>query len=150
MAESIRVEGLRELRRDAKAAGDALPKEMAKINKRFVNERFVPGARRNAAARTNPRAGHKVVNSIRGLGSATRAQIAGGSNAVPWFAGHNYGSNQLRRTAKGGHTTQFPARAPRRGRGNVGYILEQAIDEAMPAAVDAYGEMIEALMRAKG
>lgn len=142
----IETDGLKELRRDARQAGDRLPKEIARLNKRFVNERFVPDAKRNAAGRNNPRAGHKVVNSIRGLGSATRAQIAGGSNAVPWFAGHNYGSNQVRRTARGGHTTQFPQRAPRRGRGNVGYILEQAIDANLPGAVDAYGDMVLALM----
>jgi hypothetical protein len=146
MVDRIGTEGLNQLARDARRAGADLPKALARINKRFVNERFVPTAKRNAASRANPRAGHKVVNSIRGLGSQTRAQIAGGSNAVPWFAGHNYGSNQLRRTAKGGHTTQFPQRAPKRGRGNVGYILEQAIDENMPGAVDAYGDMVLALM----
>jgi hypothetical protein len=97
MVDRIGTEGLNQLARDARRAGADLPKALARINKRFVNERFVPTARRNAAGRANPRAGHKVVNTIRGLG-------------------------------------------------NVGYILEQAIDENMPGAVDAYGDMVLALM----
>lgn len=150
MSGSIRSEGLKELRRDAKRAGDALPREIAAVNKRLVNQVFVPAARSKAAGRTNPRAGSAVVNSIRGLGSQTRAQIAGGSNRVPWFAGHNYGSHQLRRTARGGHTTQFPRRAPKRGRGNVGYILEQAVEEKLPEGLTAYARMLDELLRARG
>lgn len=150
MVERIGTQGLNQLARDFKRAGDALPREIAAVNKRLVNQFFVPAARANAAGRRNPRAGSAVVASIRGLGSQTRAQIAGGSNRVPWFAGHNYGSNQVRRTVRGGHTTQFPRRAPRRGRGNVGYILEQAVEENLPESLDAYGKMLDALLRARG
>lgn len=150
MVDRIGTEGLNQLARDFRRAGDALPKGLAAINKRLVNTVFVPAARSKAAGRTNPRAGHAVTDSIRGLGSQTRAQIAGGSNRVPWFAGHNYGSQQLRRTARGGHTTQFPRRAPKRGRGNVGYILEQAVEEQLPEGLTAYARMLDDLLGGHG
>lgn len=142
MSGSIRAEGLKELRRDFKRAGDSLPKEIAAVNKRLVNQVFVPAAKGKAAGRSNPRAGHDVVNSIRGLGSQTRAQIAGGSNRVRWFGGHNYGS--------GGRYKQFPKRAPRRGRGNVGYILEQGVEAELPRLLTAYEKMLVGLMEVRG
>lgn len=139
---SVRIvpEGLRELRRDFKRAGDALPKEIAKVNKRLVAQVFVPAARANARSRTNPRAGHKVENSIRGLGSQTRAQMAGGGAKVPHYAGHEFGSVRFK---------QFPPRSPRRGRGNAGYIMYPAVYDNIEKGRDAYADMLEALLRSR-
>lgn len=145
--ESVKIEGLRELRRELKAIDGKFPKEIAAVNKRVVENIVVPDAKRRAASRTNPRAGSKVVDSIRGLGSQTRAQIAGGGARVPHFKGHNYGSNQIRRTPRGGHTTQFPIRSRKVGRGNAGYILEPAVYDNLPRVLDAYADMLDALLR---
>lgn len=141
MPDQIRIEGLKELRRDFKRAGDSLPKEIAAINKRLVNQVFVPAARSKAAGRTNPRAGHDVINSIRALGSQTRAQIAGGSKRVAWFAGMEFGSVRYR---------QFAPRSPRKGRGNAGYFLYPAVYENMPKAISTYQQMLETLLQSKG
>lgn len=149
MSGRIEAEGLKELRRDFKRAGDSLPREIGNVNKQFVTIHAVPAVRARAAGRT-PRVSSKAIASIRGLGSQTRAQIAGGSNRAPEFAGHNYGSNQQRRTARGGHTTQFPVRAPRRGRGNFGYILEQGVEAELPRLLTAYERMLVGLLEVRG
>lgn len=138
MVDQIQITGLKELRRELKAADAKFPREIGALNKRLVNQLFVPAAKSKAAGRTNPRTGHDVINSIRGLGSQTRAQIAGGSNRVRWFAGHEFGSQRFR---------QFAARSPRKGRGNAGYFLYPAVYENMPRALDAYGVMLDAVLR---
>lgn len=151
MGERIAITGLRELRRELKAADAKFPKEIAALNKQLVNQLFVPAARANAAARANPRAGSRVLASIRGLGSQTRATIAGGSARVPWFAGHEWGSRGVirgnSRRGQKGHTRMFPPRSPQRGRGNAGYILTPAVYENMPRALTAYGAMLDDLLR---
>lgn len=137
MVDRIQITGLKELRRELKAADARFPKQIGALNKRLVNQLFAPAARQKAAGRSGPRVGHDVINSIRGLGSQARAQIAGGSNRVRWFAGHEFGSVRFR---------QFPARSARRGAGNAGYFLYPAVYENMPRALTAYGQMLEDLL----
>jgi hypothetical protein len=137
----IQTDGLRDLIRDYKRAGDNLGKEVGKANKAFVNRVAVPLARANARGRTNPRAGSAVEASIRGLGSQTRAQMAGGGKRVPHYAGHEFGSVRFK---------QFPVRSPRRGRGNAGYIMYPAVYDNIGKLRDAYGDTLDALLRAKG
>lgn len=150
--ETIQITGLKELRRELKAVDPQFPKQIAALNKRLVNSLFVPAARANAAGRTNPRPGQAVINSIRGLGSQTRAQIAGGSQKVWQYAGHEFGSLGLIRgnSRKGqpGHTRMFPARSARQGRGNKGYIMYPAVYDNMPKALTAYEQMLEQLLHA--
>lgn len=138
MVDRIQITGLKELRRELKASEPKFPREIGALNKRLVNQLFVPAAKSKAAGRSNPRAGHDVINSIRGLGSQTRATIAGGSNRVRWFAGHEFGSVRFR---------QFPVRSPRKGRGNAGYFLYPAVYDNMPKALTAYGQMLDTLLR---
>lgn len=138
MVDRIQITGLKELRRELKSADAKFPREIGALNKRLVNQLFVPAARSKAAGRSNPRAGHDVINSIRGLGSQTRATIAGGSKRVAWFAGHEFGSRRFR---------QFAARSPRKGRGNAGYFLYPSVYENMPKALTAYGQMLDTLLR---
>lgn len=150
MGEYVKIEGLKELRRDLKKMDGALPKEIARINRQVVRAIAVPDAKRRAAARSNPRVGRKVLDSIKGTGSQTRAQIVGGGARVPWFKGMEFGSNQVRRTARGGHTTQFPTRSPKRGRGLEGYFLYPAVYNNFPRIRDAYQDMLDALIRDSG
>lgn len=140
MTYRIVPEGLRQLTRDMRQADLTFPKEVAKVNKKLVREVFVPAAKANARARTNPRAGRAVEASIRGLGSQTRAQMAGGGKRVPHYAGHEFGSVRFK---------QFPPRSARRGRGNVGYIMYPAIYDNIERGRDAYGDMIDALLRSR-
>lgn len=149
MSGRIQITGLRELRRELKAVDDRFPKEIARLNKRLVNQLFVPDAKRRAAGRANPRPGHQVIDTIRGLGSQTRAQMALGRARVPWAVGHEFGSNQVRRTARGGHTTQFPPRSPSKGRGNAGYFFYPSIYDNLPRAMDAYADMLTLLLRSE-
>jgi hypothetical protein len=137
----IQADGLRDLIRDYRRAGDSIGKQVAKANKAFVNRVAVPAAKANARGRTNPRAGRAVEASIRGLGSQTRAQMAGGGKKVPHYAGHEFGSVRFK---------QFPARSPRRGRGNAGYIMYPAVYDNIERLRDAYADTIDALLRAKG
>lgn len=150
MSQYVKVEGLKELRRSLKQVSADLPKEVREVNRAVVTRIAVPAAKAEAARRTNPRAGSAVIDSIRGQASQTRAQLIGGNARTPQFKGMNYGSGQVRRTVRGGHTTQFAVRAPKDGRGNKGYILEAAVDKNLPRIVDAYSQMIESLMRSTG
>lgn len=148
MGEYVKIEGLKELRRELRKIDPALNKEIGNINRRVVNTYVVPAARRLAQQRTNPRAGRRVIDSIRGIASQTRAQIVGGGARAPEFFGHNYGSMQRRMTGvPKGHTTQFPVRAPRRGRGTEGYIFEPAVRQSLPQIMDAYEQMLDGLIR---
>jgi hypothetical protein len=141
MTYRIQADGLRDLIRDYKRAGDNLGKEVAKANKAFVNRVAVPAARANARGRTNPRAGRAVEASIRGLGSQTRAQMAGGGKRVPHYAGHEFGSVRWK---------QFPPRSPRRGRGNAGYIMYPAVYDNIKELRDAYADTLDRLLTLRG
>ncbi len=145
MAIRVTVTGLRELGRELRAVDAALPKELQRGLKRVAGEIVVPGARGLAASRTNPRWGTAAVNTIRALASQRRAQVAVGSKAVPWAAGHNFGSKHTRIT-KGRHSTnQFP-----RTKGNRGgdYAIYETLARRQPQIVEALvGEIDDLLTR---
>ena len=130
MTEKIRVTGLKELRKGLKEADATFPKQLQKANKRIAEE-LVPEARSRMAGHS-PRAGSRAIGTIRALASGTRAQLAGGTAAVPWYGGHEWGSIRYR---------QFPAK------NSDGYALYPAITANRERMVERYGEMLDELLR---
>lgn len=126
----IKVTGLRELRRELKAAGEQFPKELQQTNKAVVTDLIVPGARAKLEG-VSPRAGSRAVGTIRALASGTRAQVALGTAAVPWAVGKNFGSIRYR---------QFP---PHLGQDD--YALYRTIREKRGEVIERYGAMLEKL-----
>lgn len=89
--------GAAESRRPARAAerglaqaDAALPKELQRLNKSIAAE-LVPKRGRQSQGTARAR-GSRAIGTIRALASGTRAQIAGGTAAVPWYIGHEWGS----------------------------------------------------------
>lgn len=134
---AVQIEGLNEFRRALKAADAALPKEMAAANQRLGQRYFVPEARRRATGRTNPRPGHKVIDSIKASRVQSGVVVQMGRNSIPWAVGHEFGSNRYK---------QFPARSGRFGRGNAGYFFYPAVRATMGKIRDAYGDILDGLM----
>lgn len=130
MANKIGVVGLKELRKGLKAAEGRSPKELQRTNK-SVAEMLVPEAQQRMAGHA-PRAGSAAIGTIRALASATRAQIAGGTAAVPWYMGHEWGSIRYR---------QFPAKQPD------GYALYPTVEANNERIVERYAEMLDELTR---
>jgi len=126
----LKVIGLRELRRGLAHADAALPKELQRLNKSIAAE-LVPEARA-AMAGHSPRAGSRAIGTIRALASGTRAQIAGGTAAVPWYMGHEWGSIRFR---------QFPGKQPE------GYALYPTVQRNMPRIVEKYTRLLGELTK---
>jgi hypothetical protein len=130
MPSQIKVVGLRELRRGLKEAEGRSPKELTATNKAVAEMLVAPAKGRMAGH--SPRAGSQAIGTIRALASATRAQLAGGSNAVPWYAGHEWGSIKYH---------QFPTKNPD------GYALYPTIEAERGRIVEKYAEMLDKLTR---
>lgn len=131
MSGKIRVTGLKELRKGLKAAEGRSPKELQRTNK-SVAEMLVPEAQ-SRLAQHSPRAGSQAAGSIRALASATRAQVAGGSAAVPWYAGHEWGSK--------GKYKQFPIANKQ------GYGIYPTVEANNERIVERYAQMLDELTR---
>lgn len=130
MASQIKVVGLRELRRGLKEAEDRSPKELTATNKAVAEMLVAPAQGR--LAQHSPRAGSQASGTIRALASATKAQLAGGSAAVPWYAGHEWGSIKYR---------QFPAKNPD------GYALYPTVKAESGRIVERYAQMLDELTK---
>lgn len=127
----IQVTGLKELRRELKLLEGNFPRELQKTNKFVAESVIVPDARAAAEARTNPRVGRAVVNSIRATATQTRSQVAVGGAKVPWALGHEFGGKRFK---------QFP-----RWRGNKqgsGYFLYPTVRAKMGEIVNTYDELV--------
>jgi hypothetical protein len=73
-------------------------------------------------------------------------KVAMGGAKAPEGPGHEFGSTQRRSTGKPhGHTTQFPVRSGRFGRGNAGYFFWPAIRATVGKIRDAYDDILLAL-----
>lgn len=145
MPTRLKVEGLRELSRELKALDPALPKQLQQALKRVAGEIVVPGARALAASRSNPKWGSRAVNTIRALATQQRAQVAVGSQAVPWAAGDNFGSAHTRVTNGRHSTNQFPMTKGYRG-GD--YALYETIEQRQPQILDKVADELDDLLTA--
>jgi len=148
MAGRVVVTGLRELIRDLRAADATLPKELSRATKRTISDILVPEARKRAEA-NRPAAGPDqgrawnrqrpqqhwgdLVQTVRGLATAQRGQIALGKNRVPWAAGHEWGTT--------GKFPQFPARS------RTGRILWPALEARHDEILDAYTDALAEITR---
>ena len=138
----IVVHGEKELRRDLKRlAREGTWNEGLRPVHKAAADVAVPVARRlGSQPRSNvaggrARLGSKGLASIRSLASQTSASLAGGGASVPGFGGANYGTRGGRRTR------QFPAA------NKAGYIIEPAIEEAMPQIIETYRKGVDALLK---
>lgn len=135
----VRVEGLRELRRELRAIDRQLPQEVRRLNREVGQRIVLPEAQRRARqSRTTVKGrrthlGGRGVATIRVTASQGRAQLVGGGARAPYYAGHEWGSR--------GAYPQFPI--ANRG----GYILYPAVAAKREEIVEAYGDGLEALMR---
>lgn len=143
MAGKLEVQGLRELSRELRALDPALPKQLQQALKRVAGEVVVPGARAMAASASNPKWGSRAVNTIRALASQQRAQVAVGSQAVPWAAGHNFGSAHTRITNGRHSTNQFP---PTKGFRGGDYALYETIEQRQPQILATVVDEIDGLL----
>lgn len=132
MAEGIRVDGLKELRRELKAADAAFPKQLQKANK-AVAELVAEGTR--AAFQSMGGSAPKVAPTVKALAQQTRAQVrvGGGSGVGAEVAmGNLWGSKRF---------PQFPPSKPG------GYALYETIAAKSDEIVEAYGDALDDLLK---
>lgn len=141
MPSVVRVEGLKELRKELRAleGDDAWKGELREAGKAAA-EVVAAEARRTAASGrstlsgANATMGSRAVATIRALAGQTRATVAGGKASVPHFGGWEFGST--------GRFRQFPAKA-RKGSHNI----YPAIEAKQREIVRVYGDRIDVLMK---
>lgn len=126
---SVRVEGLKELRRDLrKLAEDETWKPALREAGRRAAGVAVDEAKSIASG---TRAGHEAIETIRALAGQTKAQIAGGTARVVWFAGWNFGSSRYK---------QFPPKA------KPDYFLFESVERKREEIVRVYADAIDQLV----
>src|SRR5262245_1925341 len=137
----LRVQGLKEFRRDLKRVDSASGPAIRQANK-TVAEVVAGQARGNAqsqprqlAARPRPSRQHwgDYVASFRALASQTRAQVALGSTRLPWALGQNFGSP--------GRYRQFP------GQGNPDHAMYLAIGATVPQQMATFAAEYDKLSK---
>lgn len=132
MADRIDVTGLKELRRELKAADAAFPKQLQKANK-AVAELVADGTR--SAFQSMAGSAPKVAPTVKALAQQTRAQVrvGGGSGTGAEVAmGNLWGSKRFK---------QFPP--PVAG----GYALYPTLAAKSDEIVDAYGDALDDLLK---
>lgn len=146
--EALEVEGLRAFRKGLRSIDANLAKGIAKKSKTIADELIVQPARSKAASlhvrnlaggMTHP--GHEVVSAIRASGNQREAAVLFGKASVPQALGMEFGSTGQKTSRNKRPSPQFAA-----WRGNkeeAGYFLWPTIRDAMPAAEQAYIQMIE-------
>lgn len=123
---SVRVTGLRELRKELRALeDDATWKPRLRQAGLGAAQIVASDAGRSAAA---SRMGSRAAATYRALAGQTRATVAAGSAAIPWVMGHEWGSSRYR---------QFPA--VNRG----GYHLYPAITRQRDKVIEYYADALE-------
>lgn len=128
----VRVEGLRELRRDLrKLSRDETWKGDLRDAGLQAATIVANDARASALRAVNPRMGRRAANTIRPLASQTNARVAAGRANVPWTMGHIWGSSRF---------PQFPPR--RKG----GYHLYPAIERQQDRVIEIYSRAIAKLI----
>lgn len=133
MSAPIKVEGLRELRRELRnLEGDGAWRKGLRDAGLKAATVVADDARASALRASNPRMGTRAANTIRPLASQTSGRIAAGRASVPWAMGHIWGSNRY---------GQFPQRKPG------GYHLYPAIARNADRVLEIYGAAIEEITK---
>jgi hypothetical protein len=123
---AARVEGLKELQRELRAADPELARQLQRVNKRLV-EGVAHEARSAAGASVSSRA----KRSIRPQASGREARVVAGSKA-PEFYGQEFGGGARPRTR------QFP---PHRGR--EGHFLWPTVRRRLTTAFDEWNAIFD-------
>ena len=122
---------MREFRKELKAAGEELPKELRRLNKEFAEG--VASKARSAHSALYPARTGRHQKGIRSLATQRRAQVQlSAAKAAPGLFGQEFGSGRM---------AQFPPRTP----GNKGYFFYPALREAQPELREAYMEALNKL-----
>lgn len=151
MADNARIvdidpERVREIAKDLRAMPERLDKEMRK-EFRTISKKLVAPARAEAMAARPPRTTPKVVdgeyhwstlvNTIRSGADANTPYMVIGSDRVPGWPGHVFGSVR----------PQFRPRLPKKGRGNEGYFFFPTIDKAADTIEDDTKHVVDKYAR---
>ena len=144
MAEDrIRVDGLKEFRRELKALDAQWPKELRTANKEAADI-VAEGTRSSFLSR--PGVAPKVAASVKALAQQTGAAVQIGGDRWPFALGSEFGGGKFgagRPSPRGGHTTQFPAW---RGSGpGAGYSLYPTFRAKREEVIETYGRAIDRL-----
>ncbi len=132
MADSIKVTGLKELRRELKQVDADFPKQLRKANKAVAD--LVAEGTRSAFSRMGGSA-PKVAPTVKALAQQVRAQVkvGGGSGVGAEVAmGNLWGSKRFR---------QFPPSVPG------GYGLYPTLAEKADEIVETYADAVDDLMK---
>ena len=132
MADKVRVEGLKELRRELKAVDPAWPKELRKVNL-AIAEDVAQGTRSVFSSMGG--SAPKVASTVKALAQQARAQVkvGGGSSIGGQVAmGNLWGSNRYK---------QFPRPA------SAGYALYPTLASLRPDIEDRYLDLLDDLLK---
>jgi hypothetical protein len=132
VADRIQVTGLKELRKELKAADAAFPKELQKANKKIA-ELVADGTR--AAFSGMGGSAPKVAPTVKALAQQARAQVkvGGGSGVGAEVAmGNLWGSKRYK---------QFPPPV------DAGYALYPTLKAKNDEIVEAYGDLLDDLLK---
>jgi hypothetical protein len=130
---AVRVEGLREVRKQLKDFDDAVGKDMLRDAHKQLADKVVVLAKPGVPTRTGA-----LAASMRGLGSVSAATGKAGSAAVPYAAAVHWGTGP-RPGLRGPHNIK---RRP---------FLLDALDQLEPDAADEYAQQLRRLIsRLKG
>lgn len=132
--ESVRVQGLSELRAALRAVDVKLPTELTKASKRAA-DLVAQRTKESFSARSG--VAPKVAASVRSYGQQQKAAVGIGGPQWPFALGSEFGSIRYK---------QFPAW--RGSGGDAGYSLYPSIRSSRDEIVNLYGDMIEALLSA--
>lgn len=135
MADRVRVEGLKELRRELKALEGQWPKELQKVNK-SIAEDVAEGTRRDF--RNVGGSGPKAATTVKALAQQTRAQVKfggkGGSVAERVAGGNAFGSRRYKQFPSPGTYALYPTLDRMRGDIEERYLdmLSDLLSRAFP------------------
>ncbi len=120
----LRVEGLRETQRafrnlDKQASAEARTKSQEIANKMagYIRKAVPGGDRRYAVIAESVKSGRDRVPVVR-IGGRVNPRVSGGGGPGNLIIGMEFGADQA-----GPNAWRFPARTPRKGRGNEGYWI---------------------------
>ena len=133
MADQVRVEGLKELRRELRALDGDWNKQLQKVNK-AIAEQVAEGTR--ADFRGLGGSGPKAASTVKALAQQTRAQVKfggkGNSVAERVAGGNAFGSNRYKQFPSPGVYALYPTLA--RMKGDIEDRYLSMLDELMKRA----------------
>lgn len=146
-ADTVRVEGLDELRRELRRLDDAGLSDRLKDANQRAAQIVVRRAQQRAAALG--RMEIKAAETLRPARQAARAVVTLGKASVPFALGAEFGAGRnVQRTTQRGTVLGWNQFKPWRGNGaDAGYFLWPGIRDSTDEVLEAYGEEMERITR---